>query len=563
MKLKHTLSSLVALTLLFTHARGQNRFDLLITEIFPDPSPSVGLPGYEFIEVQNVSAIAYNLKGLRIGNGSAFSTITSNYFLDPDSIVIICPTNAFNQYNIYGTAIGLPGFPSLGNEEGLIVLESISGDVLHSVRYSVDWYQHPLKNKGGWSLEIIDINSPCAGKMNWQASKDLKGGTPGQTNSIIGIVRDISPPNLARSYPINDTIIIAIFDEGLDINAAGKHLNYQLDGTTAIEARPIPPEYTRVELKFRTHLNEQKVYTLSVSNVSDCAGNRIEKGFCKTGIPSKPDTSGIVINEVLFNPVSAGFDYVEIYNSGNKIYDLKDLSISNETSAHVPLSENPYLIFPGDYFVLTENPEWVMTNYVVKDSTHILHCYLPTLPDDFGKVRVQSRFALIVDEVDYSKSWHFPLLANPEGVSLERINFSQPTNNNSNWISASSTSGFGTPGYQNSQFRTDVLLQGAMHVSPKIFSPDQDGHDDFTVLEYQMNEPGYVATISIFDASGRRVRTLANNSTLSMKGNFRWDGLDDKSRAASMGAYIIVTEIFNLQGKTRRFRNSVVLARKL
>ena len=78
-----------------------------------------------------------------------------------------------------------------------------------------------------------------------------------------------------------------------------------------------------------------------------------------------------------------------------------------------------------------------------------------------------------------------------------------------------------------------------------------------------MNEPGYVATISIFDASGRRVRTLANNSTLSMKGNFRWDGLDDKSRAASMGAYIIVTEIFNLQGKTRRFRNSVVLARKL
>jgi hypothetical protein len=104
-------------------------------------------------------------------------------------------------------------------------------------------------------------------------------------------------------------------------------------------------------------------------------------------------------------------------------------------------------------------------------------------------------------------------------------------------------------------------VQGQITVTPKIFSPDNNGFDDFATLQYQMSEPGYVANITIFDAGGRPVRYLTRNAILGIKGQFRWDGLDDKSNKLPIGIYIIFTEIFNLQGKTRKFKNTVTMAR--
>jgi len=71
-----------------------------------------------------------------------------------------------------------------------------------------------------------------------------------------------------------------------------------------------------------------------------------------------------------------------------------------------------------------------------------------------------------------------------------------------------------------------------------------------------------VATISIFDVAGRMVKLLAANATLSATGVFRWDGLNDQQQKLPTGMYIILTEIFNLQGKTKKFKNVVSLGRK-
>jgi flagellar hook assembly protein FlgD len=69
-----------------------------------------------------------------------------------------------------------------------------------------------------------------------------------------------------------------------------------------------------------------------------------------------------------------------------------------------------------------------------------------------------------------------------------------------------------------------------------------------------------VANITIFDAAGRPVKSLAKNATLALSGSFRWDGLDDKFNKVPVGVYVIHTEVFNLNGKKKSFKNAVIVA---
>lgn len=108
----------------------------------------------------------------------------------------------------------------------------------------------------------------------------------------------------------------------------------------------------------------------------------------------------------------------------------------------------------------------------------------------------------------------------------------------------------------------DAGVQGEITVTPEIMSPDNDGLDDFATINYVFPEPGYVSSIKIFDASGRPVRYLVANALNGLRGYYRWDGLDDKQKKLPAGIYIIYTEVFNLQGKTKKFKNVIVLARK-
>jgi len=155
------------------------------------------------------------------------------------------------------------------------------------------------------------------------------------------------------------------------------------------------------------------------------------------------------------------------------------------------------------------------------------------------------------------------LIKDPEGVSLERIEPGGASQDKANWHSAASTAGYGTPGYRNSEYRQTQVTNAAIDISPKIFSPDNDGHDDVASIQYNVTEPGYVANISVFDSQGRPVRYLVKNGTLGLSGQWNWDGLDEKGNKLSIGIYIVYTEIFNLQGKQAHFKNTIVLAGKL
>jgi hypothetical protein len=213
--------------------------------------------------------------------------------------------------------------------------------------------------------------------------------------------------------------------------------------------------------------------------------------------------------------------------------------------------------------VLTEDAISLQKEYLVKDpSTITVMPSLPSYPDDKGFAIITNLQGDILDEVPYSSKWHFALIGDAEGVSLERIDPSGPSADAGNWHSAASTAGYGTPGYRNSQYGSNEVSGSTIEVSPKIFSPDNDGYDDIASIRYLVEERGYVANITIFNSNGVPVRYLARNQTLGMNGYWNWDGLDDKQQKLPRGTYIIYTELFNLQGKKKQFKNTIVLARK-
>jgi Lamin Tail Domain len=571
---RHILTIILALIFHNSQPCGQAamRFDVLITEIFPDPSPQIGLPPTEFIELKNVSATPLNLKNWQISDENSTAVISINYILQPDSVVIICANSATTIFSSFGNPIGVSNFPSLDNDADLIFVRSFEGTIIHAISYNKALYHNELKAIGGRTLEMIDVKNPCGGITNWRASTDPSGGTPGRKNSVTADNKDVEAPALLRTYTIDSITIVAVFDESVDSLSAAFPSRYRLNHThiNPDQAIPVEPVFNEVILKFSKPLSKNTVYDLTVTGISDCSGNIIGlKNKARAGLTSHADRSDIIINEILFNPKADGADFIELYNKGKNILNLQHLYAANQKATGMldnitQLSGIPYLLFPGDYIVYTENKQWLVQNYTVKKLEDVVELSsLPSLPDDEGNLVILNLQREIIDELQYDSKWHFALIDNDEGISLERIDYSAPTQDKNNWTSAASTADFATPGYQNSQFKIDQHIQGGISVVPKVFSPDNDGFDDLADISYRVEAGGYIANITIFDANGRPVRYLAKNVTLALQGHFRWDGLDDKLQRLPLGIYIVFTEIFNLQGKTKKFKNVVTLARRI
>ncbi|MBI5858006.1 MAG: lamin tail domain-containing protein [Sphingobacteriales bacterium] len=549
----------------------QNRYDVVIDEIMADPTPQVGLPNNEWLELKNTTATPVNLQNWRIGDATGQSGPMPNFTLQPDSFVIVCTGSAVAAMSVFGTTISVTSFPSLDNDGDQLFLKAANGKTIHAVSYTSAWYQNDVKKDGGWTLEMIDTKSPCAGSSNWKASMSVTGGTAGKKNSIDAINNDTNAPQLKRAYTTDNVTIVLVYDEPVDSLLGATLSNYSIDGSlTLTSATTLSPLFNIVQLKLGTPMQVNTVYNITATNVKDCKGNTIgAANKTRVGLPVDAAAGEWIINEILFNPKPNAYDFVEFYNNSNKIFDAAKLYIANRNTSGAissikALSPTPCYVFPGDHIVATEDAVNLALNYLVKNPDNVLEISsLPSFSDDEGDVIALNFQGNIVDEVKYKDDWHFKLIDNAEGVSLERIDPAGPSQDESNWHSAASTAGYGTPTYKNSQYKLLNAINATIEVTPKVFSPDNDGTDDIATIQYTVTEPGYVANITVFDAAGRPVYNLVRNGTLGLKGYWSWDGLDDKGLKLPVGTYIIFTEIFNLQGKKDKFKNAVVLARKL
>jgi hypothetical protein len=132
-----------------------------------------------------------------------------------------------------------------------------------------------------------------------------------------------------------------------------------------------------------------------------------------------------------------------------------------------------------------------------------------------------------------------------------------------NWKSASSVSGFATPGRINSNARPETeLREESIRLEPEIFVP-VTGQPDFTQIHFRFDRGGFMANVKIYDAQGRQVRELASNAPLGTEGFFRWEGDRDDGTRARVGYYMVWFEVFDDSGTVRTFRKRLAVAARL
>ena len=545
------------------------RFEVVITEIMADPLPVVGLPAAEFIELRNNSRRPLRLDGCRISDGVTTGIIGAGVELPPDSLLILCPKSHALTFANLGRTAALNTFPSIDNDGDEIVLRSPEGVLIHAIRFNEADYRNPLKQAGGWSLEMIDPGFPCHGSDNWTASQDLQGGTPGRINSVAGSRSDLRAPRPLRTWSADSVSIIVTFDEGLDSLAGASVRSYSLGAAAPgiIKARTVPPFFDQVVLTLASPMAYDRIYLLEVSEVRDCQGNAmVGTTAVKTGRPAPARDGQLRINELLFDPKPGGSDYIELINLGPGLLEGSQIHIGNasgsgQASNLRPLAKQSRLIFPGDHIVCTSDREAVLRAHFVKDPEWLWETdNLPSYPDDAGSVVIMDKAGRTLDRFNYRADMHFPLLGEKEGVALERVRPDKPTNDAGNWHSASSGAGYGTPTARNSQFLAADTLPGEILLSSRVLSPDLDGINDLLTISWRFPETGNIISMRILDSRGRVILTLMRNRLAGTTGVISWNGLSEGQQKLAAGPYVLWTEVADRHGKLRVRRYPFLIA---
>jgi len=541
--------------------------DVIISEIMADPFPVVELPGKEYIELFNRTQFPFNLKKWVLASESQSSVFPSQTIY-PGQFLIICPAADTSLFSAYGKVAGLKSFPVLSDNGRMIYLTDSMGDLIHGLEYSSDWYGNNMKATGGWSMEIIDPGLPFFSEGNWTASLSKTGGTPGGKNSVLSINRDSEFSGIMNVFPEDSaTVTLKLSEPVIDLSEHAERIS--IGEERIMSVRSIDPLHKQFSISTITPLRDNVVYTLFISgDVTDFAGNIISGNTFRFGMPETAKKGDLVFNELLFNPFPDDPDYIELFNCSGKVIDADRLSLASidpetgETSETKQISNEHRCIVPGSFYVVTTDPGKVLGRYKSSDDEAIfMTASLPSMPDDRGHLLLLNRELNLIDEAIYNEEMHFPLLADKEGISLEKVRPEISSSENRSWNSASESSGWGTPGKENSVFNPHIQIDDRILFSSGKISPDNDGYEDVLVIDINLTGTGNVVSVTIFDESGSFIRKLSENYFAGRGGALTWDGTAADGSLVNRGIYILLIEMFNDKGKTKTWKKVCAVIR--
>ena len=545
------------------------RYDIIISEVMAKPTPTIGLPAVEYIELHNRLPHPVSLQNWKLNVGNTAKKLPS-INLDSCGYVVIIAQKYEEDFTPYCDQLVTLSSLSITDGGQALTLYNEDGEVIHYVSFKPSWHSEKIKQEGGWSLEMIDERWPCAGSWNWNSSTDPSGGTPGKTNSIRNVLYNNDVPTISGVTLLDSVTLRVHFTKTLTEEVLAQTTIFRTEPNVNIQKiSEVPPEFASIDIRFSETLHAEVPYQLILSGtLHDCGGHSYSvQEEIPFGISIPPQQNDLVINEILTNPLQGeNADYLEIYNRSDHIIDLKEIKVGygGDTLPQkaITAASKGWQLQPKCYVVLCKQKAITLRQYVCKDESRMLDCdSLPDFAIGEGIIHLTDRSLRPIDRLAYTEGMHYPKLLTTKGVSLERLYPDMPTQEESNWRSAAEDAGFGTPGYENSQSGS-VLDIDEFEIVPNVFSPDNDGFEDFAEIVCSFTEEENRTTVTIYNNRGHPVKHLANNVLCGTTARFRWDGDDDRLQSAPAGIYVVQIESWNLRSqKTLRKRKVVSIYR--
>jgi len=426
--------------------------EVLITELLPDPSPSVGLPDAEFIEIYNNSDVPIPLKNLILADESKTYPfpLTQKVLLPQEFLILFNPKDSvlFSGF-IQKLAMSLP---VLGNEGKALFLLNQKLDTVHSYTYNLSSYKDPQKSQGGYSLEMIHPSRLCQKELNWQASLNPSGGTPGTQNSAWQLGPDtLSPTLLSASFSGLNQLFLK-FNETIYSNAI-EPITCTLNN---IECLVDTQGTNDLLLISKDSLQHKKSFKLICSGIKDCSLN---ESIVDTNLvfyeQREPKFLEVLINEICFDESKPTYfpptDFIELHNKSNYAINLQNLSIATNR-LDVPLA--PVLLYPDSYIILCKSD---FANEFSKYGNTLGLYNFPSLTFN-ETLTLSNAQGKIIHQVSYKSDWlNNQLYLNPLAASLELSPTNNPCLKEEIWQASLSKKG-STPGRKNSVLKKVVDL---------------------------------------------------------------------------------------------------------
>jgi len=269
----------------------------------------------------------------------------------------------------------------------------------------------------------------------------------------------------------------------------------------------------------------------------------------------------VLINEIMYDPGENNCEFVEFYNSGEKEVDLGGWTLTESSGNIYQVCNYHFLLFPDQYFILAADSS-IIHNYpdVESIAISIIDKKDLGLNQEGERLFLKDICGVIIDSVHYLPIFHNKHIPVTKNRSLEKIN--SKANLNYNWSTSANKYG-ATPGFCNSVNTRNEVTGKNISVSPNPFSPDNDGYEDFAMINYSFDQPVSVIRIKVFDSQGRLWRTIIDNMISGSSGSILFDGLNEEGNALKIGIYIILLEGITFSNETLQNKTVVVIARKL
>lgn len=468
---------------------------LHITELMynPPPLPPFGSDDLEFVELKNTETNTLDLSGLQFVDGIQF-TFTNGTRLAPGAFFVLARNSSAFALRYLGLQPNGVYSNKLDNGGEKITLAHTLGTNILTFSYNnaVPW---PITPDGyGFSLVLANANGDPDSSANWRPSANL-GGSPGTDDpspSIPPIVineilthTDVpqldsielhnptaTPVNVGGWFLSDDAALPKKFriPNGTTIPAGG----FVMFTETQFNATPgITPS-------FALSSHGESLYLFSGDANTNLTGysHSFDYGAAANGVSfgryvistgdenwpallsptlgtanAAPRVGPLVINEVMYHPAAGYDEFVEIYNLSGSTVALYDPAFPTNQWKLNGLGytfSNNITLGAGQYLLLVDiDPATFRSKYTVPATVQILGPFAGNLQDSGERLQLMRPDSpdtngvpyIVVDEVRYNDRLPWPLGADGDGPSLQRLTPGSYGNEPTNWFASGITPG--------------------------------------------------------------------------------------------------------------------------